>query len=167
MKAFFLPLDRGRRLCLLHAGDHTTRLAILFIHPFAEEMNKVASQAADALVARLGGIADRSFLVAATAKGSSVKRIGRSGVSDVLEAAAWLRKEAGIAVAMGNPNGVCSRYKRYGKSNLRPKLLLWQPIIDGRHFLHSSFSVSNLPAIACPERRVGPTDGIAGACAPA
>jgi len=42
-RAFFLPVDTepgGQRLCLLHAAQGAAHGSVLYVHPFAEEMNK-------------------------------------------------------------------------------------------------------------------------------
>jgi exosortase A-associated hydrolase 2 len=141
MKAFFLPLDRGRRLCLLHAGQHTAkpRGAILFIHPFAEEMNKSRRMAA--LQAR--ALADAGWVVLQIdlfGCGDSEGEFGEADwsqwVSDVLESAAWLRKETGVMPSLwGIRTGCLLAVQAARQIEPAPKLLLWQPIIDGSHFL--------------------------------
>ena len=49
-ESFFLPIDEGRngqRFCLFHrAHGDVTKGSILYIHPFAEEMNKSRRMAA-------------------------------------------------------------------------------------------------------------------------
>ena len=44
--AFFLPAGGEQRLCLFHAPAGNPRSAILYLHPFAEEMNKSRRMAA-------------------------------------------------------------------------------------------------------------------------
>lgn len=43
---FFLPTGREQRLCLFHAPAGSPRSAVLYLHPFAEEMNKSRRMAA-------------------------------------------------------------------------------------------------------------------------
>jgi hypothetical protein len=47
-EAFFLPLTRGARACLLRTPgrEPANAGAILYVHPFAEEMNKSRRMAA-------------------------------------------------------------------------------------------------------------------------
>lgn len=48
MEAFLLPLAQGSRFCLLHAptGAAAPRAAVLYLHPFAEELNRSRRMAA-------------------------------------------------------------------------------------------------------------------------
>lgn len=47
MQAFFLPCDLGQRFCIYHAARNgQARGAIVYLHPFAEEMNKARRMAA-------------------------------------------------------------------------------------------------------------------------
>lgn len=47
MRAFFLPADPGQRFCIFHAAaGGQARGAIIYLHPFAEEMNKARRMAA-------------------------------------------------------------------------------------------------------------------------
>jgi alpha-beta hydrolase superfamily lysophospholipase len=47
-EAFFLPAASGQRFCLFHQPDSLTaaRGAVVYVHPFAEEMNKSRRMAA-------------------------------------------------------------------------------------------------------------------------
>ena len=48
LEAFFLPVTGGRLFCLLHrpAGETAIKGAVLYVHPFAEEMNRSRRMAA-------------------------------------------------------------------------------------------------------------------------
>ncbi|PTT92840.1 hydrolase 2, exosortase A system-associated [Pelomonas sp. HMWF004] len=56
---FFLPSGNEQRLCVFHAPTGTPRGAVLYLHPFAEEMNKSRRMAALACRA----LADRGLAV--------------------------------------------------------------------------------------------------------
>jgi len=43
---FFLPASRGERFCIFHPAAGALRGAVLYLHPFAEEMNKSRRMAA-------------------------------------------------------------------------------------------------------------------------
>lgn len=45
-ETFFLPTGSEQRLCLLHLPSGTLRSRVLYVHPFAEEMNKSRRMAA-------------------------------------------------------------------------------------------------------------------------
>jgi exosortase A-associated hydrolase 2 len=46
MQAFFLQARQGQRFCLFHPPGQHARGALLYVHPFAEEMNKTRRMAA-------------------------------------------------------------------------------------------------------------------------
>lgn len=46
MQPFFLARDGGQRFCIFHAAAGKAKGAVLYIHPFAEEMNKARRMAA-------------------------------------------------------------------------------------------------------------------------
>lgn len=46
MQAFFLPIEDGARLCLFHPARENPRGRVLYVPPFAEEMNKSRRMAA-------------------------------------------------------------------------------------------------------------------------
>ena len=46
LDAFFLPVEPGQRFCVLHRPPGPPRRTVLYIHPFAEEMNKARRMAA-------------------------------------------------------------------------------------------------------------------------
>ena len=57
MEPFFLPTTDGQRLCIHHSPAGPARGAVLYLHPWAEEMNKarrVAALQSRALAARSG-----------------------------------------------------------------------------------------------------------------
>ena len=39
LEAFFLPAEPGERFCLAHVPAGAPRGAIVYVHPFAEEMH--------------------------------------------------------------------------------------------------------------------------------
>ena len=43
---FFLPVGGGQRFCLYHPAAGECRGAVLYVHPFAEEMNRSRRMAA-------------------------------------------------------------------------------------------------------------------------
>jgi exosortase A-associated hydrolase 2 len=46
LDAFFLSVEPGERFCLLHSPSGAARRAVVYVHPFAEEMNKARRMAA-------------------------------------------------------------------------------------------------------------------------
>lgn len=141
MKAFFLPLSRGNRLCLLSSPERNTthRGAILFIHSFAEEMNKsrrMAALQARALAAAGWSALQIDLFGCGDSDGDFGDATWSAWVSDVLEAAAWLRKETGTFPALwGIRTGCLLAVEAARHLDSPPKLLLWQPTVAGGQFL--------------------------------
>ena len=114
---FFLPVDAakpGQRFCIFHpAKGDTVRGAILYIHPFAEEMNK--SRRMVALQSR--ALADAGFAVlqidllgCGDSSGDFGDASWQDWVDDVVRGTEWL-------LARYRPDG--------GESRIAPPLWLW------------------------------------------
>ena len=100
VEAFFLPMpngQRGQRFCLLHRPVGTSiHGAVVFVHPFAEEMNKSRRMAA--LQSR--ALADAGFAVlqidllgCGDSSGDFGDAAWQDWVADVVEASLWLRQQ--------------------------------------------------------------------------
>ncbi|MDD5297597.1 MAG: hydrolase 2, exosortase A system-associated [Rhodocyclaceae bacterium] len=130
---------RGHRFSLLHRPEVPPVGAIVYIHPFAEEMNKARRMAA--LQARM--LADRGWYVLQTdllGCGDSAGDFGDASweewVSDVVRAADWLRGETGLAPALwGLRAGCLLAAAAAQRVAWTPRLLFWQPVISGRQHL--------------------------------
>jgi exosortase A-associated hydrolase 2 len=139
--AFFLPLHRGKRFCLLHSADPASgkRGAILYVHPFAEEMNKsrrMAALQAHAFAAAGWTVLQMDLFGCGDSDGEFGDADWPGWVNDVLEAAAWLRKESGsVPLLWGMRTGCLLAAQAARSLEPAPELLLWQPVITGRSFL--------------------------------
>jgi exosortase A-associated hydrolase 2 len=135
---FFLASAQGERFCLYHAAQGVCRGALVYVHPFAEEMNKTRRMAA--LGAR-----------ALAAHGYAVLQIDLHGCGDSdgdFGEARWAQWKADLAVAIsalqersGQPAGLWGLRAGallaldYARSQPVQQLLLWQPVTDGPGFL--------------------------------
>lgn len=95
-EAFFLPAGEGQRFCLFHGADtaHTLGL-ILYIHPFAEEMNKARRMAAlqSRALARAGyAVLQIDLLGCGDSSGDFGDATWQAWVGDVVQGCAWLRQ---------------------------------------------------------------------------
>ncbi|MCK0510766.1 hydrolase 2, exosortase A system-associated [Aromatoleum buckelii] len=138
--AFFLPVEGGeKRFCLVTAPEGEPRGAILYVHPFAEEMNKSRRMAALASWA----FAERGWMVLQADLGGCGDSTGDFGdatwpgwLIDVDVAWRWLRERAdGPAVVWSLRAGslVVSDWLKTQHASM--PLLLWQPVINGRQHL--------------------------------
>ncbi len=146
LEAFYLPVAAGKRFCLLHAPDaaRPRRGAVVYVHPFAEEMNK--SRRAVALQAR--ALAQAGYAVlqidlhgCGESSGDFCDASWVSWIDDVVAACAWL-EVAGHAQPQtelwlwGLRTG-CLIANAAAPLVGRPvKLLFWQPVVSGKQFLN-------------------------------
>lgn len=94
--AFFLPADVGQRFCLFYSahGDRV-RGQVLYVHPFAEEMNKSRRMAAlQARALALGGfdVLQIDLLGCGDSSGDFGDATWESWVDDVVRGCRWLRE---------------------------------------------------------------------------
>jgi exosortase A-associated hydrolase 2 len=138
---FFLPAGTGERFCLHHTADPgvPSRGAIVYVHPFAEELNKSRRMAA--LQAR--AFAQTGFQILQIdlyGCGDSSGDFGDARWAiwhdDVALAADWLRQRcAGPLHLWGLRLGALLALEC--ASDLRPDgLILWQPVVSGQAHLH-------------------------------
>jgi exosortase A-associated hydrolase 2 len=138
--AFFLPAGRGERFCIFHPALGAPLGSVLYLHPFAEEMNKSR---------RMAALQARTF----AARGYNVLQIdlfgcGDSGgdfgdarwdiwKEDAALAVDWLGRQAEVPIHLwGLRLGalLALDYSRdSGKSFAG--LLLWQPVASGAQFM--------------------------------
>ena len=104
-QAFFLPMQDGQRFCLFHPAHGTTeRGRVLYIHPFAEEMNKSRRMAAlqsRALAHEGFAVLQMDLLGCGDSSGDFGDARWDRWVADVVQASRWLRDQA----ADTTPNG--------------------------------------------------------------
>lgn len=137
---FFLDTGAAARFCLYHAPVGNCRGAWLFLHPFAEEMNKARRMVA--LQAR--ALAQQGFAVlqidlhgCGDSAGDFAEATWESWLEDVARGAAWLHERCGRPVALwGLRLGALLALDAIGHGGVTPPaLLLWQPILNGSQAL--------------------------------
>ena len=99
-EAFFLPMaqgERGQRFCLLHRPvGNALRGAVVYVHPFAEEMNKARRMAAlqSRALAEAGfAVLQIDLLGCGDSSGDFGDATWDDWVTDVVEACLWLRQQ--------------------------------------------------------------------------
>jgi exosortase A-associated hydrolase 2 len=139
-EAFFLPAGNGSRFCLYHAPAGACRGALVYLHPFAEEMNKsrrMAALAARALAA--AGVAVLQIDLHGCGDSSGEFRDARwdGWLRDVELARAWLRERSGQPVGLWGLRLGALLALDYAHAAGEPvdRLLLWQPVISGSSYL--------------------------------
>lgn len=138
---FFLPAEPGQRFGLFHpaAGEHC-RGAVLYVHPFAEEMNK--SRRAAALQAR--ALADAGFAVLQVdlhgcGDSSGDFRDARWALwkADLGLACAWLAQRSGQPLTLWGLRLGALLALDYAQTASHPvaRMVLWQPVQNGSQYL--------------------------------
>ncbi len=143
LDAFFRDASDGRaRLYLLHRPPPgvAARGAVLYVHPWAEEMNKsrrMAAVTARALALDGWTVLQIDLLGCGDSAGEFADADWERWVADVTEAANWLRQRApaGPLWLWGLRAGalLCSAAAR--QLPALPNLLLWQPVQQGKALL--------------------------------
>jgi exosortase A-associated hydrolase 2 len=146
LEAFYLPVEPGQRLCILHhASDGATsrRGGVLYVHPFAEEMNKSRRMAAlqarafaasgwDVLLMDLHGCGDSS--------GDFGDATWSLWQDDVEAGLRWLAaRNDGPVWIWGLRVGALLAATVAARTSHAHPLLLWQPTVSGHRFIQQFF----------------------------
>jgi uncharacterized protein len=139
-QAFFVQANPGYRFCLFHRSSGAARGAVLFLHAFAEEMNKSRRMAAlqatalsragfDVLQIDLLGCGDSSgdFSEATWEAWLEDVRIGLQALGRHSDAPVWL---------WGHRSGCLLACEFAHRASQPSRLVLWHPIIEGRSYLN-------------------------------
>lgn len=135
---FFLQADPGQRFCLYHepAPDHAPRGAVLYVHPFAEELNRTRRMAAlqsRALAAAGYGVLQIDLFGCGDSSGDFGEARLDLWLHDLARAHQWLRARIdGPLLLWGTRLGALLAL-HYGAGLSRPPdaLLWWQPVSNG------------------------------------
>lgn len=135
---FFLQARTGSRFCLFHQPAGQCRSALVYLHPFAEEMNKsrrMAALAARALAAQGVAVLQVDLHGCGDSSGEFRDASWQSWKEDVQLAAAWLRERTGHRAGLwGLRLGALLALDAAALAEA-PRLLLWQPVVKGEQFL--------------------------------
>lgn len=139
-EAFFIEAGNGSRFCMFHPPRGQCRGALVYLHPFAEEMNRsrrMAALAARALAASGIGVLQIDLLGCGDSTGDFADASWQAWKEDVLLARDWIHTRLGCPVGLwGLRLGAllaldCAREA----PELFDRLLLWQPVTSGSAYL--------------------------------
>jgi exosortase A-associated hydrolase 2 len=139
-EAFFLPVQDGFRYCLFHVPQGECRGALVYLHPFAEEMNKsrrMAALQARALAALGIGVLQIDLHGCGDSSGEFGDARWDGWKRDVDEARAWLQQRLGRPAGLWGlrVGALLALDYAAGAAVPPPSLLLWQPVTSGAGFL--------------------------------
>lgn len=138
---FFLPAATGHRFCLFHApaAGVSGRGAVVYVHPFAEEMNKsrrMAALQARALAAAGHAVLQMDLHGCGDSSGDFADASWEGWVDDVRLACDWLQQRSGsVPWLWGLRAGCLLAAEAAHRSGAAHGLLLWQPVVSGRQYL--------------------------------
>jgi exosortase A-associated hydrolase 2 len=137
---FFLKVPDGERFCIHHpAASAEPRGLIVYLHPFAEEMNKARRMAA--LQSR--AFADAGFSVlqldlkgCGDSSGDFADATWSGWIDDAVAAAHWLRDQGRAPLWFwGLRTGALLATAAAVRSEQPASLILWNPVLSGSQFL--------------------------------
>lgn len=140
---FFLSASPGKRFCLYHppAGD-SLQQALVYLHPFAEEMNKtrrMAALQAKALAAAGVGILQIDLYGCGDSEGDFGDATWEIWKKDVACARRWLLQKGFASVHFWGLRLGALLALDFVKGRKREgtpvKLILWQPVTNGKSFI--------------------------------
>lgn len=137
---FFLEAAHGERFCLYHAPHGPCRGALLYVHPFGDEMNRtrrLAAQQARALAERGIGVLQLDLHGCGDSSGDFAQARWETWKDDLALGHAWLQARLGVPVGLwGLRLGALLALDYAAGAAVAPaRLLLWQPVTAGAAYL--------------------------------
>ncbi len=137
---FYLQVDGGQRFCLFHPPAGACRGAVLYVHPFAEELNRsrrMAAMQARALAAGGYGVLHIDLHGCGDSSGDFVDARWDGWKRDLEAAAAWLDARLGQPLTLlGLRLGAALALDFARTAATAPAaIVLWQPVLAGQGFM--------------------------------
>jgi pimeloyl-ACP methyl ester carboxylesterase len=137
-EAFFLASAPGERFCLYHAPAGVCRGALVYVHPFAEEMNKsrrMAALQARALAAAGFGVLQIDLHGCGDSDGDFGDARWEQWHADLATASSWLHARLGQPVGLWGLRLGALLALDHARRHTVHQLVLWQPVLQGAAFL--------------------------------
>ena len=136
---FFLPAGDGQRLCIHHLPTGAVRGAVLYVHPWAEEMNKsrrMAAMQSRTLAASGFGVLQIDLHGCGDSSGDFADATWAGWLNDVLLGAHWLQQRYSAPLWLwGLRSGALLATQAAARLDTPCNLLLWQPVASGKPLL--------------------------------
>lgn len=153
MQAFFLEDQFGQRFCLYYpACDGKARGSVIYLHPFAEEMNKsrrMAAMQARAMAAAGFDVVQIDLLGCGDSSGDFADADWQSWQQDILLAYRWLRKKSQAPLTLwGLRVGCLLAANATVTLPERANFIFWQPTVSGKQYLQQFMRLKMAGALA-------------------
>jgi exosortase A-associated hydrolase 2 len=139
---FFLKTDQGTRFCLYHHPrfTHECRGALIYIHPFGDEMNKsrrMAAMQARAFAAAGFGVLQIDLFGCGDSSGEFREARWNIWKQDLLAARKWIEDRTKAPISLWGLRLGALLALDFARSSPQGihGIILWQPIISGESFL--------------------------------
>jgi len=137
-RPLYLPVGSRKIFCLHHVASGVARGAVVYVPPFAEEMNKsrrMAAMQARALAAGGWHVLQFDFDGTGDSEGEFSDASWAGWLDDIAASRAWLAQQTGFdpwlwGLRLGGLLATVSV-----KQHSAPGLVLWQPVLSGRQHL--------------------------------
>lgn len=141
LQAFFLDGTHGQRFCLLHTPPpgQPVQGHVVYVHPFAEEMNatrRMAAKQARAMARAGFAVLQMDLMGCGDSSGHFEEASWETWVDDVALARRWMLERCpGVAWLWGVRAGCLLAAQACRRDHQPPRLLLWQPVLSGKQHL--------------------------------
>jgi exosortase A-associated hydrolase 2 len=137
---FFLAAQQGKRFCIYHPAAGTPRGGVIYVHPFAEEMNKsrrMAALQAQALAAAGYSVLQIDLFGCGDSSGDFSEARWEIWQKDVALGVQWLSARTGERVTLwGLRLGALLALDAAQLCHPAPvRFLMWQPVLSGEALL--------------------------------
>ncbi|MES2831324.1 MAG: hydrolase 2, exosortase A system-associated [Pseudomonadota bacterium] len=141
-RPFFLPVSTGQRFCLYHAPSASSDIhaALVYVHPFGEEMNRsrrIAALQARAFAAAGVAVLQIDLHGCGDSSGDFADARWQSWIDDLALAHGWLAEQVTGPVGLwGLRLGVLLMLD-YARQARRPidRFICWHPVMNGQAWL--------------------------------
>lgn len=144
-QAFFLPVEHrtlgtGQRFCLFHLPQgEVKRGRVLYLHPFAEELNttrRMVAQQARAMAEAGFAVLQMDLMGCGDSSGEFSDASWSDWVEDALVAQQWLTQfTSGPTWLWGMRSGALIATELLARLTEPAHILLWQPVANGKQML--------------------------------
>lgn len=166
-QAFFLPVEHrargpGQRFCLFHLPQgEVKRGRILYLHPFAEELNttrRMVAQQARAMAAAGFAVLQMDLMGCGDSSDEFSDAAWSDWVDDAVMAQQWLTQfTRGPSWLWGMRSGALLASELLTRLTEPTHLLLWQPVTSGQQMLQQFFRLHTAGQWLGSDKSMGPS----------